>query len=373
MQIFVTGATGFIGAHFIECALAAGHSVTGLYRSYSQKQKAIADYLRNLGAVLHRGDVLDPKSFVEAMQGAECVCHFAAAFRESDAGDAYFERMNVEGTVNVIRAAARAGVRRFIHCSTAGIHGQRVKVLVDERTPVQPWNAYERSKVAAEKEVRQLCREHGMEYVILRPTAVYGPRDERLVKLFRSVAKGRFPLFGRGEGRRHMVYVTDLADAFLRACTVPKAANQELIIAGPEAVPLREMLRTLARVANRRSFGPRLPLKPMLWLAGVTEDVCAKIKIKPPIYRRRMDFYLNDAVFSSTRAQSVLGWTPKVSLQEGLTATMRSMMPSDESSHEEERPRPMPVGTASARGNVPFVALAILGGALATAVVLEAL
>ena len=325
MQIFVTGATGFIGAHFVECALEAGHSVTGLYRSNSARQNAIADHLRNLGAVLHRGDILDSDSLAEGVRGADCVCHFAAAFRESSAEDSYFQRMNVDGTVNVLQASARAGARRFIHCSTAGIHGQRARELIDERTSVRPWNSYERSKVASEVQVRRISREQGMEYVILRPTAVYGPRDERLVKLFRSVAKGRFPLFGPGDGRRHMVYVTDLAHAFLRACTVREAANREFIIAGPEAVTLREMLRTLAEVANRRSFGPRLPLKPMLWLAGITEDVCGKLNIKPPIYRRRMDFYLNDAVFSSRLARDVLGWTPKVGLKDGLAATMRSM------------------------------------------------
>src|SRR5690606_7359029 len=102
---------------------------------------------------------------------------------------------------------------------------------------------------------------------------VYGPRDERLSKLFRAVQKGRFPLFGRGEGRRHMIYVTDLAQAFLCACVAPSAANQEMIVAGPRAVPLRDLLETLAQAANRRRFGPRLPLRPMLALAALTEDV----------------------------------------------------------------------------------------------------
>lgn len=371
MQIFVTGATGFIGAHFVEAALAAGHSVVGLYRSDSERQRSIADHLRELGATLHRGDVLRPETFSEVVQGADCICHFAAAFRESDADEGFFERMNVEGTLNVLKAAAAANVRRFVHCSTAGIHGQNARELIDERTPVRPWNGYERSKVASEKQVRQFAQTNGMEYVILRPTAVYGPRDERLVKLFRSVAKGRFPLFGRGEGCRHMVYVTDLADAFLRACTVTQAANQAFIIAGPEAVPLRDLLRTLARVANRRSFGPRLPLKPMLWLAGITEDVCGKLKVKPPIYRRRMDFYLNDAVFSSHRAQSVLGWNPKVGLAEGLAATMRAMVSSHPVQADEDRPRAMPVETTSRRTTVrgtPSIFMAVASGALATMV-----
>lgn len=324
MRMFVTGATGFIGAHFVERALAEGYDVIGLYRSDGPKHRTSIEQLRAHGASLRRGDILQPESFAGALAGVDCVCHFAAAFRESGADEAYFDRMNVEGTTNVLKAAVAAGVKRFVHCGTAGIYGQRVAGTIDETTPIKPWNSYERSKLAADEQVREIASAANMEYVILRPTAVYGPRDERLLKLFRSVAKGRFPLFGRGEGRRHMIYVTDLADAFLRACTAPSAANQELIIAGPKAVPLREMLQTIARAANRPAFGPSLPLKPMLALAAMVEDTCKVLKIDPPIYRRRMDFYLNDAAFDSRQAQAVLGWQPKVDLAEGFAATLRA-------------------------------------------------
>src|SRR5688572_13271893 len=324
MRIFVTGATGFIGAHFVERALADGHQVIGLYRSDGPRHRHQIEHLRSRGADLRRGDILNPESFADAMAGCEVVCHFAAAFRESGADEAYFARMNVDGTANVAKAAVENGVRRFVHCGTAGIYGQRVAGTIDEKTPIRPWNSYERSKLAADEQVRRLSSAAGMQYVILRPTAVYGPRDERLSKLFRSVQKGRFPLFGRGEGRRHMIYVTDLADAFLRACTAASAANQELIVAGPKAVPLRELLNTIARVANRPGFGPCLPLKPMLALAAFVEDTCKVLKLKPPIYRRRMDFYLNDAAFDSELAQSVLGWRPKVDLAEGFAATLKA-------------------------------------------------
>lgn len=325
MRFFVTGATGFIGAHFIERALAEGHEVVGLYRSGEGKKKALVDHLHKLGAELRRGDILDSAGLAEAMRGAHCVCHFAAAFKECHVGDDHFQRINVEGTANVVKTAGAVGVRRFVHCSTAGIYGQRVPGVIDENAPVQPWNIYERTKLAAERQVREHARASGIEYVILRPTAVYGPRDDRLLKLFRSAAKGRFPLFGRGDGRRHMIYISDLVDAFMRASIEPAAASQELIIAGPRAVTLRDLLHTLATVANRRSFGPRLPLRPMLGLAAVVEDTCKLLSIKPPIYRRRMDFYLNDAAFDSRRAQSVLQWQPKVDLNEGLSHTLRTL------------------------------------------------
>lgn len=321
MHLFVTGATGFIGSHFTESALEAGHQVTALHRPDRSDSPTHAR-LRRLGADLRRGNVLDAASLREAMAGSECVCHFAAAFREAVTDEEHFRRVNVEGTANLLQAARVNGVRRFVLCSTAGIYGRRVPGIIDESYPPRPFNAYERSKVAAEEEVRRAAAAFGMEYVILRPTAVYGPRDQRLMKLFRSAAKGRFPLFGPGEGRRHMVYVSDLADAFLRACQRPSAANQEMIIAGPEAVPLRDMLAMLADLVNRRSCGPRFPLMPMLALAAATEDVCNRLGIRPPLYRRRMDFYTNDAAYDCSRARSVLGWEPKVSLREGLARTL---------------------------------------------------
>lgn len=325
MRIFVTGATGFIGAHFIERALAAGCSIVGLYRSERPEIADVARMLRERGALLIRGEIERPEQFADALGGVDCVCHFAGAFREAGADEHYFERVNVEGTMRMLKAAAAHDVRRFVYCSTAGVYGQQVSGMIDERAPVRPWNSYERSKLAAEAVVRASALALGLEYVILRPTAVYGPRDERLRKLFLSVAKGRFPLFGRGEGRRHMIYVTDLADAFLRACLAPAAANQELIVAGPRAVPLREILETLARLAERRTFGPRLPLAPMLAFAGLVEDVCARLRVRPPIYRRRMDFYLNDAAFDCSRAQQTLQWSPRVDLPEGLAATLASL------------------------------------------------
>jgi nucleoside-diphosphate-sugar epimerase len=322
VRLFVTGASGFIGSHFVDQALAAGHEVIALCRPGGNAQGR--NDLLARGVRIVEGDVLDSALAASIPERVDCVCHFAAAFKEGGADEDYFQRVNVAGTSNLLSTAHRRGAKRFVLCSTAGIYGSRVQGLIDETRPTSPWNAYERSKVAAEKEVRRHARELGMEYVILRPTAVYGPRDQRLQKLFRSAAKGRFPLFGRGEGRRHMVYVSDLADAFLRACTTPAAANQEMIVAGPEAVPLRELLQTLATLSNRRSSGPRLPLRPMLALAAVTEDVCGLFGIAPPLYRRRMDFYTNDAAFDSSRARKVLGWEPKVSLRDGLALTMRA-------------------------------------------------
>jgi nucleoside-diphosphate-sugar epimerase len=322
MRIFTTGGLGFIGRHFLMAVLAAGIAVTALHRAPSPAKRTLMQHMIARGAQFRLGDVRDRESLFQAVDGSDAICHFAAAFRESGVPDDYFLRVNVEGTRNALEAAAARGVRRFVYCSTAGIYGSEVPGVIDETAPLNPANAYERSKVEAEATVRSLAQRHGMEYVIIRPAVVYGPHDERLLKMFRSAARGRFPLFGPGSGRRHMVYVADVADAALKATLVPQAAGQEMIVAGPRAAPLREILAVLAGTLGRQSSGPRLPLAPMQLLAAATEDTCRLIGIEPPIYRRRMDFYVNDAAFDCSRAASVLGWRPAVDLEEGFRRTL---------------------------------------------------
>ncbi|MET0985885.1 MAG: NAD(P)-dependent oxidoreductase [Steroidobacteraceae bacterium] len=324
MRFFVTGALGFIGAHFIDRALAEGHTVLGLYRSASGRKERLLRSLTDKGAHLKRGDVLDPNSYRPLLTGVECVCHFAAAFNGPFHSEQEFHDINVKGTEALLLSAADCAVQRLVFCSTAGIYGQHVPGIIDESATPQPWNAYERSKHAAEERVRTLASQRQMQFVILRPAVVYGPGDERLLKLFRSASKGQFPLFGSGRGRRHMIHVSDVANAFLLACTRDSAANQEMIVAGPEAVPLCDLLKKLATVLERRRCGPRLPLAPMLFLAAVVEDLCRWLGVRPPISRRRMGFYISDAAFDCTRAKQLMGWEPVIGLSEGLQDTCES-------------------------------------------------
>ena len=325
MQIAVTGATGFIGRNFVELAASRGHRISAMHRPGTPAKRRLKVALQSSEVNLRASDVRDRRSLAAAMTDAECVIHFAAAFRESGVPDDYFLTINVAGTRNAIKAAAEQGAKRFVFCSTAGIYGARIPGVTDESARANPANIYERSKVEAEEVVRTLSMSRGIEYVILRPAVVYGPYDDRLIKMFRAAARGRFPQFGPGEGRRHMIFVADVARAGLRACLSPAAAGQEMILAGPRAVPLREILSILARELHRSSCGPRLPLWPMQALAAMTEDTCGVLGIKPPIYRRRMDFYRNDAGFDCSHAFGVLGWKPAVDLDEDLAGQSRSI------------------------------------------------
>jgi nucleoside-diphosphate-sugar epimerase len=176
--------------------------------------------------------------------------------------------------------------------------------------------------VAAERLVQDFVQNCGLAAAVLRPADVYGPRDQRLLKMFKGVSRGRFPLFGRGEGRRHMVYVDDVVSAFFKACERDEAVGEGLIVAGPRACTLRELLDQVTAATGSPRYGIRLPLAPMLGLAAVVEDVCASLAIDPPIYRRRMDFFHSDSEFDISRARRVLGWEPRVDLPEGIRRTL---------------------------------------------------
>jgi len=324
MKLLVTGGTGFIGSHLAEEGRRRGAEVVALGLADRPEERANAELLARQGVAILPGSITDAELCARAMRGVTHVFHLAVAMREGGKGDEFFEGINLDGTRRLLDAAAAGRVQRFVYCSTIGIYGHRAPGVTTEASPLRPGNIYERTKVAAERLVRDLAPVSGVAYSILRPADVYGPRDQRLLKLFRGVNGGRFPLFGDGLGRRHMVYVDDVVSAFFAACERADAVGEGMIIAGPRPCTLRELIEEVRRAAGSRRFGRRLPLRPMLATAAVVEDLCRALHLDPPIYRRRMDFFTSDSAFDTARARRVLDWAPRVELTEGVRRTYES-------------------------------------------------
>ncbi|MBA3497630.1 MAG: NAD(P)-dependent oxidoreductase [Gemmatimonadales bacterium] len=321
MRLLVTGGTGFIGSHLAEEARRRGAETVVLGLTDRPEERANADLLARQGVEIVPGSITDPELCTRAMRGVTHVFHLAVAMREGGKSDEFFETVNLDGTRRLLEAASAGRVERFVYCGTIGIYGHRAPGITTEESPLHPGNIYERTKVAAERMVRELAPVSGVPFTILRPADVYGPRDQRLLKLFRGVSRGRFPLFGDGAGRRHMVYVADVVSAFFAACDRAEAASAEMIVAGPAPCTLRELIEEVRRTTGSARFGRKLPLAPMLAAAAVVEDVCQALHLDPPIYRRRMDFFTSDSAFDTSRAQRVLGWAPRVGLAEGVRLT----------------------------------------------------
>jgi nucleoside-diphosphate-sugar epimerase len=322
MKLLVTGGTGFIGSHLAEQGRKKGADVVVLGLTDRPEEQANAALLSRMGAEVLSGSITDAELCRRAAQGATHIFHLAVAMREGGKSDEFFESINLDGTRHLLEAASRQRVERFVYCSTIGIYGHRAPGVTREDSPLAPGNIYERTKVSAELLVRDFAEHCGVPSVILRPADVYGPRDQRLLKMFKGVSRGRFPLFGSGNGRRHMVYVDDVVSAFFKACERDTALGEGLIIAGPRSCTLRELLDEVTRGTGSKRYGVRLPLAPMLGLAAVVEDVSASLGIDPPIYRRRMDFFHSDSEFDTSRARRVLDWEPRVDLREGIQRTL---------------------------------------------------
>jgi nucleoside-diphosphate-sugar epimerase len=321
VRLLVTGGTGFIGSHLAEEGRRRGAEVAVLGLTDRPEEQANVELLRKQGVEILPGSITDAELCQRAMRGVTHVFHLAVAMREGAKQDEFFESINLDGTRHLLEASRKRGVQRFVYCSTIGIYGHRAPGVTHEDSLLAPGNVYERTKVAAERMVRQFYADGRRPFVILRPADVYGPRDQRLLKLFKGVARGRFPLFGSGAGRRHMVYVDDVVSAFFRACERDEALGESAIVAGPRAHTLRELIALVQEATGSQRYGIRLPLTPMLATAAVVEDVARVFRVEPPIYRRRMDFFWSDSEFDTSRARRLLDWAPQVDLPEGVRRT----------------------------------------------------
>src|SRR5687767_6959530 len=250
MRLLVTGGTGFIGSHLAEEGRRRGAEVVVLGLTDRPEEQANAGLLSGMGVEVLPGSITDAELCRRAARGVTHVFHLAVAMREGGKSDEFFESINLDGTRHLLEAATAQRVERFVYCGTIGIYGHRAPGITSESSPLAPGNIYERTKVAAERQVREFAEKCGLPAVVLRPADVYGPRDQRLLKLFRGVNRGRFPLFGPGRGRRHMEYVDDVVSAFFKACERDPAVGAGLIVAGPRACTLRELIEEVTRATG---------------------------------------------------------------------------------------------------------------------------
>lgn len=269
------------------------------------------------------GDVTDPAAWDRAAVGTRLVYHVAGSFREADATEADYRRVNAEAVRLAVEACRRHGVRRLVHTSTVGIHGSINGLPATEDSPIRPDGDYEVTKAAGDAIALEEAKKPGLEIVVIRPAPVYGPGDTRLVKLFRLASSSRPMLLGDGRALYHMVHIDDLVQAFLLAGERPEAAGEAFIIAGPERPSVNELVSVIARVQGRPAPRPiHLPAAPIRLLAHGCELVFTPLGLKPPIYRRRVDFFLNNRQYDTGKAERLLGYRPAVSLESGIRQTL---------------------------------------------------
>jgi nucleoside-diphosphate-sugar epimerase len=305
MKVLTTGATGFVGKSLIPALNAKQYLISTTRRAHSECGYRFDSYVvGNIDALTNWSD---------ALSGADAVIHLAARVHimRDTALDplAEFRRVNTEGTLNLARQSAAAGVHRFIFLSTIGVNGNATQpdVAFKEDDASLPHDPYSVSKHEAEVGLRGIARSTGMEVVIIRPTLVYGKNAPgNFGKLTRLIACGMPLPLASIPNRRSLVGIDNLVDFIITCLEHPAAANETFLISDGEDLSTPDLIQRMARAMNRPAH--LLPVPKSMLMAAATmlgkhdmaQRVCSSLRV------------------DTVKARTLLAWNPPVSVDEGL-------------------------------------------------------
>jgi len=310
VNVFVTGATGFVGAHLVKALLARGDSVTALAR-----RPALAELLGWGNDVrLLKGGLDDEAVLRQGCAGMDVVYHVAGKIAARDMAE--FMATNRDGTANVLEAARDGGARRFLFVSSLAVSGPTEPGRpIDETRPPAPVTDYGRSKLAAEVLVQAMP----LPWTIVRPPVVYGEWDRGTLKIFQLAQRGILPVFGDGSQELSVIHAEDLARALVAAATAPAAAGKVYFAAHPTTTTSRALAVSIAKALGKRPsvIGiPPLVARGVLWAAGTLAHIAGKATLLSadkgneylaPAWTCRSDALRRDA-----------GWQAEIELETGL-------------------------------------------------------
>lgn len=301
-RALVTGGSGFVGGAVVRHLRADGWDVIGLTRS-----RAGEDAVARSGARPARGDVLEPASLVAALSGCDTVFHIAGQNASCLRDPSPLLRTNVEGTRNALEAAAGAGVRRFVHTSSAATIGEAAGTVGREDTKHRGWflTDYERSKFDAERLVLERGPALGLEVVCVNPASVQGPgRLEGTARLLLAAARGRLPV--AVDVWLSFVDVDDCARGHVLAAERGRQGQRYLLSGG--SLRTRDALRMLDGLTGRRSRRVFLPRGAVLATARMVEAGARLVRRPPVICREVARAGMHGHRYDGSRATRELGF-----------------------------------------------------------------
>ncbi len=315
MLSLVTGATGFVGSHLVDALILRGESVRALVRPMSGTRR-----LRELGVDIRVGNLTDNATLMAAAKGVDRIFHCAALVSDWGPPEA-FEEANVHGVRNVLAAATRAEVSRFIHLSTTDIYGFPGRPAIEMERPSPRGFPYCDSKIEGESLVWNHHRRVGLPTCIIRPATVYGPRSQMMVETIAEALRRRKMFLI--EGGRHiagLTYVGNLVDALMLAAESPSSIGQAYNITDDSRVTWKEYLQALADLievpgpTRNYAHGTASSLA-TFWegyyhLLGRTQ--------RPPLTRFLVELMGTDQDFPIGKARNELSYRPRVSFEEGI-------------------------------------------------------
>ncbi len=315
--VLVTGGGGFMGHALVAAEAARGAAVRSLDPHHPRPCPA--------GTVERiDGSILDA-DLARALDGVSVVYHLASAHLEVKEGEAYFRRVNVDGTRHLLEAAADAGVQRVVHVSTVGVYGLMSDVRFDEASPTEPTIAYERTKLEGEDAARAVAEARGFELVVLRPSWVFGPDCGRTQKIFRAIRKRRFPRIGACRAGRDGIYIDDAVSGMQLAASHPAAPGETFILASGDAPTIAEWIDAIAEAQGVAPPRVRLPIAVMYPVGLAAELAFKAIGRDAPFSRRSIKFYTNGTVFDASKIRDRLGFDCAVGWRDGVRRTAEAL------------------------------------------------
>ncbi len=313
-HVLVTGATGFIGSRLAyRLASEEGAVVVGAGRSLER-----VPYLIDSGVDLRQIDLAGAEQMRELVQGQEIIIHAAWLGREAGpVGGAHHQ--NVQILADLMQMAADAGVKRFVFVSSISAYGPPQREVVDEAHPVSTdqRDEYGRSKALSELKAAEIAARTGMELVIVRPAMVYGPHSKTWTLRMIDLVKKGFPLlFGDGSGYGYPLFIDNLVDGLMLAAHREEAAGEAFNFSD-RSLDWQTFFGYYGGMANR-------PVRSIpLWMASMLAYASEKFRLGLPLTREWLAFYVQRNSFPTGKAVALLGYQPRIAIEDGMALTER--------------------------------------------------
>ena len=322
MRAYVTGGTGFIGSHLVDRLVDQGYRVTCLIRKTSHLRwlnRLLATKSQQIELVI--GDLHDSNVLVEHLRDVDLVFHLAGLTKAPDA--ATYDRVNAEGTKHLIEAClgAQTNLDRFVYCSSlAAIGPSRDATPNTEDATPQPLTDYGRSKLKGELIVREYADQLPM--TIIRPPAVYGPRDADIFLFFQMINRGVIPILGDADRLLSLVHVKDLVAGIDTAAVSERAIGETYFLTDGNIHTWRGIERVIADALEKRPLQVKVPFFLLDFISIFTEAAAKVTRQTPTLNRQKVqDLKQQFWICDTTKAQKELGYRPIYSLQRGIQET----------------------------------------------------
>ncbi len=316
MKILITGITGFVGGKLSAQLIEAGHEVIALVRETSNTSGI------DEAVIIKETDLFDPDSLDESVKSSEATVaiHLASYFDFYPSDKDLMYRVNVEGTKNLMYACVDTNVERFIYCSTTETIGPVRFPPGNEDTELNPVFDYSKSKVLAEKVVREISDEMGISHIILRPTGIMGEGDfYTAFEIIQAINDKAIPVLP-GDGSKHLMYthIDDVVEGFMAAITSQSALNNTMILCVDAPMTYKDLIEFLGNALGVKPPSRRIPTSLAKLGIGLMSPFKNRGKTTFLWHMKSIQSMDEDRWYTNERAKRLLNWAPKYTMIQGL-------------------------------------------------------